>query len=97
LPKVYTKHQNSNKSTSEGEEEVDFGMYGSQKYKYLSQLSREIGVSPATKSDSKNSSQFDFTKKNKEKLVNIVKANDHINRKSPIVRLRSWSLREDEY
>jgi hypothetical protein len=91
LPTIYTK--NPNLSRSHTEEEVDFGMYGSQKYKYLSQLSREFSC-PTT--DSKPLIGLDYAKKNKEKLINVTKQSSN-NEKLPIVRLRSWSARKDKY
>jgi hypothetical protein len=68
-------------------------MYGSQKYKYLSQLSREFSC-PTT--DSKPLIGLDYAKKNKEELINVTKQSSN-NEKLPIVRLRSWSARKDKY
>jgi hypothetical protein len=92
LPTIYTKNANLSRGHTE-EEEVDFGMYGSQKYKYLSQLSRELSC-PTT--ESKSLIGLDYTKKNKEKLINVTKQSSY-NEKLPIVRLRSWSARKDKY
>ena len=75
--------------------EVEFSMYGSQKYKYLAQLSRSYdGTVPPIDYETDYSIELDLKKKNKERLVDIIKDNDGSGDKPSLVRLRSWSERE---
>ena len=72
----------------------DFGMYGSLKYKYLSQLSREFsGDLPPIDYDLDQSLDLDLKKRNKEKLIDVHRDNEFDGKKPSLVRLRSWSER----